>query len=56
MDNAANHAYAAWPDRVYVIDTEGKVAVMGATGPAGFAPSVSAARAWLEGAGPTPAR
>lgn len=48
MDNAANQAYAAWPDRIYVIDTEGKIAVMGATGPAGFAPSVGAARAWLE--------
>jgi hypothetical protein len=56
MDNAANHAYAAWPDRIYVIDTAGKVAVMGATGPAGFAPSVNATRAWLERHFPAPAR
>ena len=56
MDNSANHAYAAWPDRIYVVDTAGKIAVMGATGPAGFAPSVSAARAWLERAAPNPSR
>ncbi|MEO6245907.1 MAG: deiodinase-like protein [Opitutaceae bacterium] len=56
MDNATNQAYAAWPDRIYVIDAAGKVAVMGATGPAGFAPSVKATRAWLERSFPPPAR
>ncbi len=48
MDDAANRAYAAWPDRVFVVDKDGKVAVMGGPGPGGFAPSVNAARAWLE--------
>lgn len=48
MDDAVNKAYAGWPDRVYVIDRDGKVAVAGGQGPGGFAPSVSAAREWLE--------
>ena len=56
MDNAANHAYAAWPDRIYAIGTDGKIAVLGATGPAGFAPSVNAVRVWLERNAPKPAR
>ena len=48
MDDAVNKAYSAWPDRLYLVDTDGKIAVMGGTGPGGFAPSVKAARAWLE--------
>ena len=48
MDDAVNKAYAAWPDRVYVIDLSGKIAVLGGPGPRGFAPSVGDARAWLE--------
>ena len=56
MDNAANHAYAAWPDRIYIVDIDGKIAVMGATGPAGFAPSVAAAQGWLERNASKPSR
>jgi hypothetical protein len=48
MDDAVNKAYAAWPDRLYVVDKDGKIAVKGAPGPAGFAPSVREAEAWLE--------
>jgi len=48
MDDAANKAYAAWPDRIYVVDREGKIAVMGGPGPGGFPPSVTTARTWLE--------
>jgi hypothetical protein len=48
MDDAVNRSYGAWPDRIYVVDKDGKIAVMGAQGPAGFPPSVSAARSWLE--------
>ena len=54
MDDAVNMAYAAWPDRMYVVDTAGKIAVMGGQGPAGLAPSISAARKWLEKKFPRP--
>jgi len=47
MDNAVNRAYAGWPDRLYIVDKDGKIAVKGAPGPAGFAPAVQEARTWL---------
>jgi hypothetical protein len=40
-------AYAAWPDRIYVIDRQGKVALKASPGPGGFLPSVRAAPAIL---------
>ena len=33
MDNAIDHAYAAAPDRLYLIGLDGKVAYQGGTGP-----------------------
>ena len=36
MDNATNHAYGAWPDRMYVIGTDGKITYGGEPGPWGF--------------------
>ncbi|MBI2901452.1 MAG: deiodinase [Planctomycetes bacterium] len=39
MKNTAQKAYAGWPDRLYVIDKEGKVAYKGAQGPQGFKPA-----------------
>ncbi len=48
LNNAVNKAYSAWPDRVFVVDTAGKIAVLGGQGPFGFAPSVVSTRAWLE--------
>jgi len=48
IDDSANKAYAAWPDRLYVVDQDGKIVVMAGPGPAGFAPSIPQARAWLE--------
>lgn len=48
MDDTANKAYGAWPDRLYIVDRDGKIAVAGGPGPGGFPPSVAAARAWLE--------
>lgn len=39
MKNTAQRAYAGWPDRIYVIDREGKVAYQGDPGPAGFKPA-----------------
>lgn len=38
MQNTAQRAYAGWPDRLYVIDKEGKVAYRGGPGPGGFRP------------------
>jgi hypothetical protein len=47
IDDAVNKAYAAWPDRLYVVDIGGKIAVAGGQGPAGFAPALRAAKTWL---------
>jgi hypothetical protein len=38
MDNAVGQAYAAWPDRLYIVDTEGRIAYKGGPGPRGFKP------------------
>jgi hypothetical protein len=48
MDNAVNRAYSGWPDRLYIVDKDGKIAVKGGPGPGGFTPSVQEARRWLE--------
>ena len=36
MDNATERAYTAWPDRIYLIDRNGRVAFKSAPGPYGF--------------------
>ena len=36
IDNATERAYTAWPDRLYVIDSDGRVALKSAPGPFGF--------------------
>jgi hypothetical protein len=36
LDDAVNKAYAAWPDRIYVVGENGKIAYKGAPGPRGF--------------------
>jgi hypothetical protein len=38
-DNKVNAAYAGWPDRMYVIGVDGKVAYQGGPGPGGFKPN-----------------
>lgn len=38
IDNRVGQAYGAWPDRLYIIDREGKVAFTGGPGPFGFNP------------------
>ena len=45
MDNQADRAYAAWPERIYIVDTDGKIAFAGKRGPWGFKPDE--ARRWL---------
>ena len=39
MDDGTMKAYAAWPDRLYLVDTDGKVVFAGGKGPWGFKPS-----------------
>jgi Iodothyronine deiodinase len=38
LDDKVNQAYAGWPDRLYLVGRDGKVAFKGAPGPAGFRP------------------
>ncbi len=38
MDDAVNAAYEAWPDRLYLIGKDGRIAWRGDPGPAGFLP------------------
>jgi hypothetical protein len=38
-DNAVNKTYAGWPNRLVVIDTEGKLAYISEPGPRGFKPA-----------------
>lgn len=38
MDNTAEIAYAAWPDRLYVVTKEGEIGYKGGVGPGGFRP------------------
>lgn len=47
MDDRVNRAYAAWPERLYVVDLNGNLAVAGQRGPFGFSPSLDAAESWL---------
>lgn len=47
IDNLANAAYAAWPDRLYLVDKDGTIAIAGGQGPGGFIPAVEQATAWL---------
>ena len=37
-DNQVNRAYSAWPDRLYVVGSDGQIAYKGGPGPKGFRP------------------
>ena len=39
MDDAVEKAYAAWPDRIYIVGSDGKIAYKGEPGPRGFRPA-----------------
>jgi Iodothyronine deiodinase len=39
LDNAVASAYGGWPDRLYLIGHDGRVAFQGGTGPFGFKPA-----------------
>jgi hypothetical protein len=47
MDDAVNKLYSAWPDRAFVVRTDGRLAVAGKRGPWGFVPSLTATDEWL---------
>lgn len=38
LDDAVNRAYLAHPDRLYLVDRQGKIAYAGGPGPWGFRP------------------
>jgi hypothetical protein len=38
MDNAVSEAFAAWPERMYIINAEGKMHYCGGPGPFDFNP------------------
>jgi len=38
MDNQVDGLYAAWPERIFVVDRQGKIAYAGRQGPWGFKP------------------
>jgi hypothetical protein len=38
VDNAVADAYGGWPDRLYLVDTDGRIAYQGGEGPFGFKP------------------
>tara|TARA_B100000809_G_scaffold2508_1_gene2860 strand:+ start:666 stop:1019 length:354 start_codon:yes stop_codon:yes gene_type:complete len=48
MDDAVAREYSAWPDRIYLIDKDGRVAIKADRGPRGFPPGVSRVQDWLE--------
>ena len=45
MSNGADGAYAAWPERLYVLDEQGHIAYRGGMGPFNYKPSE--VRDWL---------
>ncbi len=48
MDDRINSAYQAWPDRLYVIRSDGRLAIVAEPGPRGFEPALKTTRKWLE--------
>ena len=45
IDNAADALYAGWPERLYVVGADGRIAYKGDTGPFGYHPEE--VEAWL---------
>ena len=48
MDDEVNKAYHAWPDRIFVVRSDGKLAVAADRGPWGFKPALDKAVDWLK--------
>ena len=45
INDAADHAYAAWPERLYIVDENGRIAYRGGNGPFYYYPEE--VRSWL---------
>ena len=43
MDDAVSNAFAAWPERIYVVDAKARIAYAGGPGPFDFDPDTAAA-------------
>ena len=43
VDNKVAWTYGGWPDRLYLIDADGRIAYQGGEGPFGFKPDELAA-------------
>ena len=43
MDDAVSKAFAAWPERIYVVDSNARIAFAGGPGPFEFDPDAAAA-------------
>jgi len=41
MDDAVSNAFAAWPERIYVVDRDGRIADVGGPGPFEFDPDAA---------------
>lgn len=39
IENEVDELYAGWPERIFIVDAEGKIAYAGGIGPFGFNPS-----------------
>jgi len=39
LDDRVNKAYSAWPDRLYLVGRDGRIAYKGGRGPRGFRPA-----------------
>ena len=55
IENPADKAYAAWPERIYVIGAGGRVVYKGGMGPFGFKPEEAEQRLAEHLGGPAPA-
>lgn len=47
IENTVSDAYDAFPDRIFVIDSDGKIALVAERGPWGFEPALAATAVWL---------
>jgi tetratricopeptide (TPR) repeat protein len=47
MSNGATKDYLALPDRIYLVDSRGRIAIAGKRGPWGFVPALKRAEKWL---------
>lgn len=45
IDNKVDELYAAWPERIFIVDKDGRISYAGGQGPFGFDPGE--AEAWL---------